>query len=284
MGQLNLLPKKSWHVYNLENQERVLKDEKAHKEQLDKDLARQKNYQKSDRLRILRENASLHQDSNLIQTPHILPSETVSSNSSRKTHGSDTNKLKHVALFDIQSSCHTKPNKEYLKENADIVNKKRLIPHTKLAGDYSTTPWYNKPKALQSSDPSFSQSSNTKINKRPSLVTDMMDPLFAINQHRKYVKLQSNSLKTLQNDSNYEPNFGYSRLTSNKSDEKHDSSARGFFRSIQSSQNYYKSDSSTSTPLKKKMSTSISINFIPQSFIQPLYLTIPIFPLISFYK
>ena len=92
MPKLNILPKKSWHVYSSDNREKVRRDEEKARIEEEKEEQRRLKYERDFRLETMRNRAKDRQgDSN---------GDTVYANSQPTT----TSSSKHINLFEDQAS------------------------------------------------------------------------------------------------------------------------------------------------------------------------------------
>mmetsp|Transcript_2791 Transcript_2791/g.4235 ORF Transcript_2791/g.4235 Transcript_2791/m.4235 type:complete len:267 (-) Transcript_2791:881-1681(-) len=114
-GGLNILPQKSWNVYNRDCREKVAKDERKHREEEEKKRKRSEQSEAEARVKFLKEKAKrqrLESSSDNLQSAEevvVAAEEAVASSSSLP--------LKHVNLFeDIEAAAAAGGNLEHMAE------------------------------------------------------------------------------------------------------------------------------------------------------------------------
>jgi hypothetical protein len=149
-GRLVILRHKSWNVWNQDNQEKVLRDERLHKEKLQTQELNQKN--------LLRE----QQREKLLET-----SNNINANYPTKSVNFFEEKNQRVPI---------KENAEYRKEKNDKEQRKRKqegIAAWSLSDGTDITPWYSK-----SSKPHTNQSYTIEPKrKKDELMKHELDPM-----------------------------------------------------------------------------------------------------------
>eukprot|EP01066_Platyproteum_vivax_P001082 Platyproteum_vivax@DN11232_c0_g1_i1.p1 len=152
-GGLNILPQKSWHVWNPANKAKVLKDEREDAEKVRTSRKRVNEITLTENIKRLKESndSSNHNGSisDVIHSaePHHASSEAYpNSSGSKKTHFSDYDdsadyeKPQHLNLFeDIEKEMkkHAWKHEKYLR---DVRHDKDAVPDMEqMKGD---TPWY----------------------------------------------------------------------------------------------------------------------------------------------
>ncbi|OMJ11275.1 hypothetical protein AYI70_g9834, partial [Smittium culicis] len=174
MGQLNILPKKSWHVYNLENRERVLKDEKAHEQEIEKKKIEKIESEREYRLNLLRARAAaalppstqLPPDSNL--SPKIS-----SALASDLTSNEPSNKPTNVPIY--EKNIIRDPTKELnssRKFNSPIPNKLNEKPQVSTINKHINF-WQ---EFEDNSKPIHNQNSQYKIDKQTEINNSRLIP------------------------------------------------------------------------------------------------------------
>ena len=136
-GRLVILRHKSWNVWNADNKEKVLRDERLHKEQLD-----EKNKQERELISEKQREALSNDD----KSP----------------------KLEHVNLFDDLSKIDKKrENEDYVKERNDKETKRLKqegVAPWALSEGTNTVPWYAKSSSSRGASASKDESWKSKLD------------------------------------------------------------------------------------------------------------------------
>ncbi|KAM9724138.1 leukocyte receptor cluster member 1 [Menidia menidia] len=169
---MNILPKKSWHVRNKDNVERVRKDEAKAAEEEREAKRRVERAEQEARTEYLRRKARA-----------ALPSAGERKDDDGNDEPSGTS-LEHLNLFPLEESSEKKGNEEYLKEKKEEKEKQEraiglLVSLVPQPGT-EVTPWYLKGSTEK--DEKKDSEKKMEINeeekeKKDRRLKDMLDPL-----------------------------------------------------------------------------------------------------------
>lgn len=160
-GRLVILRHKSWHVWNQDNREKVLKDERIQREK-EEEL-------ESKKRKLLQEK----------QREVLLNNNSAGSNSSQPISDTDVDRF---CLFDDPEGVRLaqRENEEYKKEKMEKernIRKKEGVADWSLSEGNTAVPWYSKPPTLSSSSSSSSakmtSNNDTGLNRRKGVISDM---------------------------------------------------------------------------------------------------------------
>lgn len=204
-GRLRILPHKSWHVWTTENIEKVKRDERLHKEEVEESLKKSRAINAENLLAQLLNNKDTTNeiDSDVIQQD--IPEEDNIDSISH--HNTSTTTSSVLPIKDIRINRQAE-NIEYKKEKKEkeLLQKKHegSAPYQLVPDEYTKhTPWYMKKQAHltkgsgyqndNSMSISTSDINNTDAMNANTIISSLLQPSFLGNKNKTSTSQHSSS-------------------------------------------------------------------------------------------
>jgi len=191
---MNILPHKSWNVWNRDNREKVENDVKAHKEEEEKKRKRVQEIEQEVRYNQLKDRAKKRREdigTEVLDQYSSIPSSSTALIPSTEEL-SKPNEIKHINFFEdiekglgpltsVDKNPEIEAEKKVQQQRDKVSNS--LNPKQQPTSDFEVpTPWYSKGENA----PSLAED---KL-KKDQMYKDLDDPLLAMN---KYLKQKTQS-------------------------------------------------------------------------------------------